>query len=212
VRDYGIGFFPAAFRFATLDLLPGTPGSSLALPWPALLLAEVGMTILLFSTSPNLYTLPRHASRSWVAPLVSLHPVVSFYHSCNCAWAWQDGVWDVVGVGVFTSRYCNWRKSRTREMQVCYDHFRTLQMRFRLFILSLLTAYIVVARLGTFWERQEITLTVEQFSDPLTVFRQTLMYARPRINDVLLSSLVCSGTVDKMACWATQWAEVKGDA
>ena len=97
-------------------------------------------------------------------------------------------------------------------MQVCYDHFRTLQMRFRLFILSLLTAYIVVARLGTFWERQEITLTVEQFSDPLTVFRQTLMYARPRINDVLLSSLVCSGTVDKMACWATQWAEVKGDA
>ena len=73
-------------------------------------------------------------------------------------------------------------------------------MRFRLFILSFLTAYIIVARLGTCWERQEITSTAEKFSDPQTVFRQTLVYARPRINDVLLSNLVCSGTADKMAC------------
>ena len=67
VRDYDIGFLPAAFRLATLDLLTGTRDFSLALPWPALLLAEVGMTILLFSTSPN--TSPRHASH-----VHELHP------------------------------------------------------------------------------------------------------------------------------------------
>jgi len=73
VRDYDIGFFPAAFWLALWDLLTGTPDSLLAKSWPAFLCAAVCTKIRLFFTSPNTYTRPRYASHDLEVHLLNMH-------------------------------------------------------------------------------------------------------------------------------------------